>query len=37
MSFKKTKAVTTRGYGKTKDVIGKIIAQHVRFKPFYIS
>ena len=26
-----------RGRGKTKDLIGRIIAQHVRFKTLYIS
>ena len=26
-----------RGHGKTKDLIGRTIAQHVRFKTLYIS
>ena len=26
-----------RGHGKTKDLVGRTMAQHVRFKTLYIS
>ena len=26
-----------RGHGKTKDLIGRTVAQHMRFKTLYIS
>ena len=35
--FKKPQRPRQRGRGKTKDLMGRKIAQHVRFKTFYIS
>ena len=35
--LKQTTTATARGYGKTKDLIVRTIAQHVRFKTLHIS
>ena len=36
-TLRKPRRRRQRGHGKTKDLIGRIMAQHMRFKTLYIS